>query len=1595
MKNYKFAFLLIAQLLFQGAFAQGESVMEAKKVTSSLLNQEFEVYTSEAINAGIINRFPDDICSVDPRIVLYVDHYEKKAQAVNYDITLKVSIELIPDHNNPSYNSFIEKDLRLSYSNSEVYQDRVVYKLDNPYKALKMKVKVIEMTGSLAGVNNLRLMARIDVEKGVKATMLHPFFNSKATVINNELKVAWFPTDNIEEYQFEWVFKERVGNPVSQIVMKESDFAQKSTRIVTTKSYYKIPLIYGYGAIVWRVRAIYKDCSGKITYSPWSLNFGDSYSRRTVSLSGIYGINTAGFQPKQNWNATTFYTEGGRSKSVVNYHDGLLKSRQSVTKLNSTQNVVAKEIIYDEEGRAAISTIAAPTGNSSLEINPKLHLNSRDTAYSYADFESLTHLSNDAPSPFKNTSGAGKYYSPNNPQNNERDKDIPDAKGYPFNQIVYKNDGSGNISRIGGVGANHRIGSGHETKFYYEQPKSGELEKIFGEEVGDHKNYSKNISIDANGQVMVDYLDKNGRTIATGISGGVDTDQDLLPGSDSKKSTTTNLIGRKNGKYPFGANTIVDSESYKIVKPFNVKYDDVPSFNYSVTTGSYERTCEEGDEETTTCYDCVYKLKFTLVDVNWPERTFILNDSDLDEGLSSEVGVGTYNTATCLGGESFSTSIALKASSGIKIPPGEYVITKELILDEGSMNDYKDYFMSNFQCTKSLQSFIDEKQDEYDDVELDCEVTCAECQLFYKLGRDGINAQRNKDGEANISDDDYAIFKAECNSACAIQAIDCQTGYVTMLKQVSPGGQYGQFMDRENNVVNAKIFPLSVYNDILNNKLPRKRRRSLPNQVPYQRVTSCELSIGANDAFTLPEVASWRNPYNPNQTTNEKKYNYLDANGNVALVELKWNPVAKGTSGQCSNYAPDVLSPDKVIEQDGKYFTKPTNLANLSDFLWKFDKDNWPRSLVYYHPEYAYYEYCLMHEDRDINGDGTLEEGGLTFDRKMQTAETFAQAIEFGLIGNIDRPDPFENNRDPFFNSFGSSHELHAIHELGIAAMERDMNSFSDSKGIDPVLDIWQVTEAAVECPHLDIGKCPFQDECPSAADQVSFKGEKSDEYWNSFRANYQTLKKKIYVQEQNEYAAMHESFNGCIGDTVFTYSKYPELSRRFGSLWSVIGDENDNFCMKNPELYAVKNKVFNASFVPAGDEGIEYANECKLEYTGSLADLFRDIYFMPHNCVEATSDLVENIKEKANMLYFQECGQCPAARRMELLLNGLANNAGLVSNAYYLNCTQGVPFYNRDMHIKDFQFGQTCGNADADGNIVVWESNVSGVELTGKVKYEFYTNITDLGGNWWESDFGSFWSRFCNEERTIKLSFINPISGVGFDDIIGVCCLEEENNPKIYTNSNYEGHVFKFTAKLEYTNGSGEIVKEDVVLEGVVPQVDIVNCDMPARCNKTNNALVLSNLINGLVLVDDANSKSNEFISDDEIDLTASGYSSLLNEEFLTTIGTPDELVWTGVVSTDGMSFTGTINADETLYTLSIDMVNEFDYEFSNIESIMGLRPDIYSTTPESTFLFTAIIVKTVDGEKVRSTKDLKGSVNTLLIGDCYQPTKKDGKGL
>lgn len=171
-------------------------------------------------------------------------------------------------------------------------------------------------------------------------------------VANNELSAFWLQSsDNtnagITEYDLEWAWVDEGsvdGFKNGSNYIQESIFANNATRVSISSSiaYYNIPLLYDdTGRIFIRVRPVQLRTDGQRVEGKWSWITNDPNQPDQSATPLFYTYY--GHEDNLNWQASTSFAEEGKRKSVVQYFDGSLRNRQTVTKDNTSNTTVVAE----------------------------------------------------------------------------------------------------------------------------------------------------------------------------------------------------------------------------------------------------------------------------------------------------------------------------------------------------------------------------------------------------------------------------------------------------------------------------------------------------------------------------------------------------------------------------------------------------------------------------------------------------------------------------------------------------------------------------------------------------------------------------------------------------------------------------------------------------------------------------------------------------------------------------------------------------------------------------------------------------------------------------------------------------------------------------------------------------------------------------------------------------------------------------------------------------------------------------------------------------------------------------------------------------
>lgn len=1114
------------------------------------------------------------------------------------------------------------------------------------------------------------------------------------------------------EYELEWIWVDNFaadGGAIlkNEIPLTEQDFRFNSTRIQTTDLHYRIPVVYSKGYLIYRVRPVgrFLDDVSKNYYGVWSSGLSGSF-QLVSDWPHVAEIDQNHELGKKNWQYQSSFAEEGKKKEVVHYFDGSLRNRQTVTKINSNNKAVVGEVIYDNQGRAAVEVLPVPMESSAVHFYPDLNRNLEGTSvYTHNDFDWETTTSKDcAPDPVSkmaNVSGASKYYSANTTVENNYQDWVPDAGLLPFSQVEYTPDNTGRIKRKGGVGAQHQIGSGHEMRYFYGQPKQEELNRLFGYKVGDYSLYKKNTVIDPNNQISVSYLDPQGRTVATALAG--DKQGNLIALEDETnialhQMTTTDLLSN-NSKYASGKNNVIQ-DGIALHTTVSVVKEGKINFNYGLykAMGSYTDNCLNGKQ-----YPFVYDWSISLTNDCADELLFGTN---ADATLSSKIGTFSLNSyAPVILSIPEKIFEAKENTFGTFLSVGSYYLNKDIQIDTAALNQYAADYIAELKKNLSCQPDLTE----FDAViqSIDCNVTCRSCEealvtsnlesesdrqaysaklpadvnsLGQVTGRESyivLAEQRYADNSVNNLPDFATLntiekniykqqFKAEfrallagCRELCEQPANLCTINEETLLADVSPDGQYGSIADLGRDEETVHTDALSVFDE--------------SNQFlfgGYKETTEIDPDTGEEEQVKLSNY-TWRNPADGS---------YKEEDGTISKVRIRlideynYSPALRHKESDEPDFS---ILADPLSDDPNVFLVEPKYLDNVADFL-EFWQPSWAKSLLPYHPEYQYYVYnsalCIKTNTKEENSDG--------FDEKLRNLDYYDTetntVLDHGIFqsgGKIAQLLNLQNTEDPFYTSAYDTApyavETTAEYNLRKSLMEEALEvnfdglNFTDSQGRAVKMNMLQ---SAYFFAVFSNGITP-----PSAYEGIISQSNSSllnhinsitDPYlkqriWVNFRSYYTGLKEKTRTVFGHIYAIKKQGNNDCIGNSENTES------------YSTVFKKYTTTVPNNYEavLRLITDAQETLPVLPNGANGLDpvCSDATALLYKNKEKRFPPADYGWDSGLTDA--EILADAKAKADVNLFLETGKCPLAFDLEAFLKGLTDTTiqpnGLLINTF------------------------------------------------------------------------------------------------------------------------------------------------------------------------------------------------------------------------------------------------------------------------------------------------------------------------------------------
>ncbi len=1035
-----------------------------------------------ALEENMFTNLPSNTLEIENKgkVILGIDHYNNKYIDEIKEITLKVDIRKWAN-SSASPVSILDKTLKITYDPNGSYNDLYLFKTDD---CRKIEVYVESMMINGRSVLNMSNYPYIFLELEIETERYFSFDDaSQVTGIGHtydgntdQINMHWNVYNGAEAYELEYVAVDNYGydangNPYATDPSDiDYNFKNNSTRITLTGNSYSLPLVFERGYLLYRVRAIsvsheYPDNN---IYGIWS---APSYG--TVdAIPNKYYISEP-HDPYKTWTFSTSYAENGLKKEIVNYFDGSLRGRQTVSVMNTQEEAIIQENIYDYLGRPAIAVLPAPVSNEMLRYYEKFNVTQMGKPYSWESFDQDLDCNVKTESMNFNETGAANYYSDKNeydPVTEAYQAYVPNAFGYPFTQTEYTADNTGRIKRQGGLGDDFQLSfgsqEGHENQYFYGQPNQFELDRLFGTDAGHAYHYKKNMVIDANGQAAVTYLDLAGNTIATALAGTNPQALDALPSLNEGETVSITLMDFNT---PSVSNRI---EGNTIILNYNIMTPSPGDYTITYQIGNLDFSPECSVEK---CFDGVYDLEISITDNCGIE---------LIEGGKIEMTIGdlTELDTICETGQLIIQPINVSFPKA-----GEYSLTKKLTLNQVALEEYTELFMDTTNsasnpCLPNLDEMIAEAISEIDTTV--CNFDCEEVSCEESLGDTYANHQ-SMFGDNALTEDEYIAAMLECIEYCnPTNPVPSNSMLNMLLADVYPGGQYASYEYDEYGNLNAMNYELSILNQ--------------GNKLPGTEISGIE--------YNNP---NWKYPIG----------DYKDKNNNTAYVTL--NEIEPG------EYSPRIDNGATVyyvkIDESGSYVTggsipavKPQQLYDLSDFVDMFD-ENWCYALVQYHPEYAYYTW--LEGNKNITFNNMSSDG---FDQYILQTLTFTDAVSnFGLTDFQSITDVLDN--DPYFKGTGQG--ISQYNTMKSHLLEAEVS------GSD-VYNIKHLVAASVRCGNTYEEGEPLPDiEDPCMKFGTGSDIDVLDAEWEMYKYMYIKYKQILQQDAAHDYAInTGNGYNGCIG---------------------------------------------------------------------------------------------------------------------------------------------------------------------------------------------------------------------------------------------------------------------------------------------------------------------------------------------------------------------------------------------------------------------------------------------------------------------------------
>jgi RHS repeat-associated protein len=1059
---------LLLLCLFGKANAQFQEGVELSPVVSNT--------QGTAVLTNAINSLESNI--TDPKQILNIITFKINESSATYfatsfTATINFNIEFT-DFNGTITNT-TNNTLTVNYDNTPGAKYKILdYKTYKNFKKVKITYNVpITFSQAPAGWNPLLVL---EVNNEMRTTVYNNLSTVAADLVPilnplpflptpDVLKVSWkfAPQAHENLTQLEWAFVEDemisfYGGDFNAIFQNNStridlEYSDRSKKIADNNNYvYNIPALLPLGGkLYYRMRAVQRKANGTLIAGAWSI-----ISTSTTPPTGIASIPA--HEPNLNWQSSTSFAEGGKSKTVIQYFDGSLRGRQIVTKDNTTGNTVVGETIYDMQGRPNIQILPTPTNDQEIKYfrnfnkfgSQQIIANTDGTFYNddpakYFDL-TITAAKCQGADTLDRAFGNAKYYSSNNPwltgpSAEAKSKYIPDAQGYAYTETRFMDDATERVEVQGGVGKDHQIGSGHETKYFYGKPTQEELDALFATEVGYADHYSKNMVQDANGQRSVSYVDMHGRTVATALAGdptnGIDSiinaaDYPLINPDSSIKydllTPTTNIIQ---------GNSIVS------VSTFLAASNTACSFVYDLTPPILQLN---GCNNQTTCFDCKYDLEISIrSEACGTDSPIVRRYNNLQQVPANAV----CNTPMGFVGPGYTTPTT-QITFNTTLPAGSYVIRKTLTINDSMFRVRRDSAIKVLLC-KTRDSIFNSIKDSIATL-MGCGVTPTQ-QCDTCLANLGTFIQYKTKYLLTIApatastEEIYTQFlsdSTDCASMCS-DLDTCATNVTTMASTLV-GLRNQMLADMKPFTGQYALEEIPTY--LLNG-----------TTLPDPNSIDAKYNIFSN-SYTGPFGTQLNQPIYkyPNHQTNSPSSVYYDESNQIDFTIHGIVPPSTTT----------ILS-----------------TATKQDFAMLF-QNSWANSLIKYHPEYSKLKFAEENLKRVYD-----------WADNVNAVICYNRAVDSNFVNPLIS--------DPYFLLPGTQQDKDTLQHYLFTGLSYNTTSPS----------IWKLANSAVLCATVDsVNKyaCLMQRNSSGLEAGITTNADK-DEVWDNFKTAYLSYRDEMVLR--------------------------------------------------------------------------------------------------------------------------------------------------------------------------------------------------------------------------------------------------------------------------------------------------------------------------------------------------------------------------------------------------------------------------------------------------------------------------------------------------